>query len=284
MPVEDDVTTDDDVISQKPDEVKPADDAEKPEGEETNPEGEAGEVAEEEDVYTFADTPPQEKEEPDNHVIRDLRKAHREAQRRIKELEAKQVIAEPPKPVLPPRPTLESCDYDPEEYEQKLDSWFQAKKEVEAAEAEERKKHEEAQKDWQAKRKAYDQAKKRFPLDDFEDAEDVVRNTLSETQQGVLVHVAERPERLVYALGKSPAKAKELAAIKDPLKLAAAITKLEGSIVAQKKSAPPPERTVRAGGGSGAESDRNYEAALKRIMEQGGSIDELRRLRKQNAK
>lgn len=281
MAVEDGVNTEDEVIEQEPTEVEPADDAEKPEGEESKPEGEESEKAEDEEVYTFADTPPQEKEEPDNHVIRDLRKAHREAQRRIKELEAKQVIAEPPKPVLPPKPTLEACDYDPDNYEQKMEAWYQAKREVEAVEIEERKKHEEAQKEWTAKRTAYDQAKKRFPLDDFEDAEDVVRNTLTDAQQGILVHVAERPERLVYALGKSPAKAKELAAIKDPLKLAAAITKLEGSIVAQKKSAPPPERTVRSGGGSGAESDRNYEQAMKRIMENGGNIDELRRFRKQ---
>lgn len=265
--------------------------AEQVESGESQVESESGE-GQEEEVYTFADSPPQEEEEvKDNHVLSDLRKAHREAVKRAKqaeararELEAAQAPVEQ-KPKLEPKPTLESCDYDPEVYESKLSEWFETKKKVEAEEASERAKHEEKQREWEAKRKSYDEAKKRFPLDDFEDAEFQVRETLNEVQQGILLHVAEKPERLVYALGKSPAKAKELASIQDPLKLAVAIHKFEGSLVSNKKTAPPPERTVRSGGGaSPGESARSYDEAIQRIMERGGNIDELRRFRQQNRK
>lgn len=229
--------------------------------------------------YTFADSPPQEQEqESDSSVIRELRKRHREMQKELQELKARAV--EPEKPKLDPKPTLEGCDFDAEAFETKLANWYEQKRKVEESEAEVRKEQEAQQKEWEQKRQTYDDAKRKFPMADFEDAEDTVKAFLSETQQGILLHVADKPERLVYALGKNPSKAKELAGIKDPLKLAVAIAKLESSVVS-KKTAPPPERTVRSGGGaSPAATDREYEARLQQIMEKGGDLSELRRLRK----
>jgi hypothetical protein len=56
---------------------------------------------------------------------------------------------------------------------------------------------------------------------------------------------ADNPALLVYALGKHPAKAKELAAIKDPVKFAFAVAKLETQMktTSRPRAAPPPPET-----------------------------------------
>jgi hypothetical protein len=84
---------------------------------------------------------------------------------------------------------------------------------------------------------------------DFDDAESTVLSTLSVTQQGIIVQGADNSALVVYALGKNPAKAKELAGITDAVKFAFAIAKLETQlkVQAKSKSAPPPEGKVRSG-------------------------------------
>ena len=72
-----------------------------------------------------------------------------------------------------------------------------------------------------------------------------MQDTFNVTQQGVILQGAKRPELLIYALGKNPAKAKELAAIKDPVKFAFAAAELETKLkVADRKVTTEPERVV----------------------------------------
>ena len=65
--------------------------------------------------------------------------------------------------------------------------------------------------------------------------------------------------------GKNPVKAKELAAINDPVKFAFAIAKMETQLkVTNKKTAPTPEKTVRGTGGvSGTVSNKLNELKAK---------------------
>jgi hypothetical protein len=54
---------------------------------------------------------------------------------------------------------------------------------------------------------------------------------------------------LIYAIGKSTKRAKELAAITDPVKFAFAVAKLETQLkVTNRKAASPPEKTVQGTG------------------------------------
>lgn len=70
---------------------------------------------------------------------------------------------------------------------------------------------------------------------------------------------------LRYALGKNPKKAKELAAITDPVKFTFAIAKLEDKLkVAPRKTAPPPDTVVRSSVAGSAAVD----SALKRLQDQ----------------
>ena len=96
-------------------------------------------------------------------------------------------------------------------------------------------------------------------VDDFDGAEHVVQSTLSQLQQNMIVHAVDKPELVIYALGSNPAKAKELAAIKDPVRFAVAIGKLETQLKVQPRKQPPaPERHVRGTAG-GATIDNTLE-------------------------
>ncbi len=102
-------------------------------------------------------------------------------------------------------------------------------------------------------------------MKDFEDAEAVAQELFSVTQQGVMLQGADNPALVVYALGRNPKKAKELAEIKDPVKFAFAVAKLEKDMkVTNRKSAPPPERVVTGTGRvSGA-----VDSTLERLREE----------------
>jgi len=102
-----------------------------------------------------------------------------------------------------------------------------------------------AEKSWAEKLEAYQEAKATFKADDFDEAEASVKEVLDQTQQGIIVHGAADPALLIYALGKNEAKAKEISAIKDPVKFAFAIAKLEDQLkVSTRKPATQPEGRI----------------------------------------
>jgi len=120
-------------------------------------------------------------------------------------------------------------DYDQEKYDKALLAWHARQLEAEQQKAKKVEAEKAATDAWVARVKTYEQAKASLKVPDFQDAEDALSDALSVTQQGVILSGAEKPELLVYALGKAPAKLKELAAITDPVKFAFAVAKLRRS-------------------------------------------------------
>ena len=179
-------------------------------------------------------------------LVKDLRKLVRDGNKRIKHLEEQLTKTTAPVQVnnINTKPTLESCDYDDDVYSQKLEDWHKQKIAKELEEA-------KAKQEWEQRISVYTQAKQSLKVSDFDDAEDVVKETLSEQQQGILLHGADDPAMLVYALGKYPQKAKELAGIHDPVKYAFAVAKLETKLKTTtiKKTAPAPEKMAPNNGG-----------------------------------
>jgi len=216
---------------------------------ETPPEAEAAPEPEEV-VITIGDEQPAQEEEQAPEWVRDLRKKNREDQKRIRELEAKLQQVQSPQAAVPKlgaKPKLEDFDYDSSKYEAALDNWFGQKRQVE--EFQSRVKHAEQQqmRQWQEKLEGYAAAKQSLKVRDYEDAESTVQEALNTVQQGVLLQGADNPAMVVYALGKNPSKAKELAAISDPVKFAFAVAKLEAQLKVQpRKTPPPPESSVRS--------------------------------------
>ena len=208
-------------------------------------------IAEDELIVTIGEeAPPQEEEKPAPEWVRELRKSHRELQKRNRELEAKLTQDQAPKaPEIGKKPTLEDFDYDAEKFENSLAQWFERKRQADEQAAKVQADIEKQQHEWQAKLQGYGKAKAELKVKDYDDAEGIVQESFNTTQQGVILQGADNPALLVYALGKNPKKAKELASISDPVKFAFAIAKLETQLkVTNRKAAPPPEKTVQGTG------------------------------------
>ena len=207
--------------------------------------------AEDELIVTIGEeAPPQEEEKPAPEWVRELRKQHRELQKRNRELEAKLTQDQAPKaPEIGKKPTLEDFDYDAEKFENSLAQWFERKRQADEQAAKVQADIEKQQQEWQARLQGYGKAKAELKVKDYDDAEGIVQESFNTTQQGVILQGADNPALLVYALGKNPKKAKELASISDPVKFAFAIAKLETQLkVTNRKAAPPPEKTVQGTG------------------------------------
>lgn len=219
------------------------------------PEAEQDEVQ----ISIGEETPPHEQERAPEWV-RDLRKANREKERRIRELEARLQTTETKPVQLGRKPTLEDSDYDTDRYENALTAWFDQKRQID--ELAEREKYAEManRKAWESKLDSYGKAKAELKVRDYDDAEALAQEIFTTDQQGYIVHCAKNPAQVVYALGKNPAKAKELASIKDPLYFAYALSDLEKEIkVTNRKAAPPPEKAVSGTGRSSGAVDSTLE-------------------------
>ena len=208
------------------------------------------------------EAPPPEEHTPAPEWVKELRKTNRELQRQNRELQAR-VQAAPPetKPVvIGNKPKLEDHDYDADAYEEALTSWFERKRQAEEVNAKQEAEVMNQQKAWQAKLDGYGKAKAELRVKDFDDAEELAQQVFSITQQGVLLQGADNPALVVYALGKNPVKAKELAEIKDPVKFAFAVAKLEKDLkVTNRRQAPAPERIVTGTGRSSGAVDSTLE-------------------------
>lgn len=230
------------------------------------------------------ESPPSEEDEfsgkPAPDWVRDLRNRNRDLQREKRELEERLRSASPvaETAAVGAKPTLEGCDYDSEKFEAELTAWHERKRAAEAKEAEKQHAAKVAQETWNAKVSAYGEAKAKLKVERYDEAEDMVRGVLSETQQGVLLHGLESADQaalLVYALGRTPAKLKELAAITDPVKFAVAVGKLESQMkVTNRKTAPPPEQAVRGSAGTTRALDAT-EARLEAEADKTGDRTKL---------
>ena len=237
-------------------------------------------------VITIGDeAPPQEDDfdgKPAPVWVKELRREAKEKARRIRELEQELQKAQPAPqaPTLPEKPTLESCGYDEEAFTAKLDQWHEKKRAVDEAKRAAEAEQDKANKAWQAKLAGYEAAKKALKVSDFAEAEENVRTLLTPVQQSVIVNGAKNPALLVYAIDKHP-KAKELAAIKDPIEFAFAAARLEAQVQMRPKTqAPAPEKVVRGNVAGAIAVDRAYEKLVEEAQRTGDAT-KLREFRQQ---
>ena len=219
---------------------------------ETDDEPTEAEAEEDEDVVSINGEAPDPETEDDDRApewVRDLRKEYRNEKRRAKELEQKVERLErgniPASQPIGLKPTLESTDYDTERYETELASWYEKKRTHDDQQNVVQSQQKAVQKEWEAKLESYHSSKADLKVKDYEFAEDVVQDNLSVMQQGMIVQGADNPALVVYALGKNPKKAKELASITDPVKFAFAVAKLETNLkVTTRKASSRPEKKI----------------------------------------
>lgn len=240
-------------------------------------------------VISIGDEPIEEAKEQAPEWVRDLRRSDREKSKRIKELEAKlqSVVSPEAKPItLGKKPSLsdDGIDYDAELFEQRLTEWHERKRQIEQQENEQKRERDAQEQAWKDRLDAYAKSKESLKVKDYEDAEAVAQETLNVTQQGILVQGADNPALIIYALGKNPAKAKELAGIKDPVKFAFAIAKLETQLkVTNRKAPPPPEKVVQGTGRASGAIDSTLER-LRAEAEKTGDMSKVMAYKRANRK
>lgn len=234
---------------------------------------ESAEADEDEVIVSIGDESPdpevEQQSQPAPQWVKDLRKAHRDLQRQHRELQQKLQTAEPQRKAqaVGAKPKLEDHDYDAEAFEKALESWYDRKRAADVESEKARRAEEEQAKAWQDKLDGYGKAKAALKVRDYEDAEAVAQETFSEVQQGIMLQGADNPALVVYALGKNAKKAKELAAIQDPVRFAFAVAKLEKELkVTTRKPPPAPEPVVKGTGRASSvdsQLDRLRAEALK---------------------
>lgn len=258
-------------------------------GEETTEQPPEESAESDEVVISIGDEPIEEAKEQAPEWVRDLRRADREKSKRIKELEAKlqSVVSPEAKPItLGKKPSLsdDGIDYDAELFEQRLTEWHDRKRQIEQQENEQKRERDAQEQAWKDRLDAYAKSKESLKVKDYEDAEAVAQETLNVTQQGILVQGADNPALIIYALGKNPAKAKELAGIKDPVKFAFAIAKLETQLkVTNRKAPPPPEKVVQGTGRASGAIDSTLER-LRAEAEKTGDMSKVMAYKRANRK
>lgn len=230
-------------------------------------------------VITLGDEEPpaQQNEKEAPSWLRDLRKSNREKDRRIRELEQRLSTsqqAEAPV-VVGEKPKLADYEFDEDKFSEALDQWHERKRKADEQVAERGRAQKAAEDAWNTKLTTYETNKKALPVRDFEEAEEAAKDLLSEVQQGIILHAAKSPEKVIYALGKNPKRLAELAAIKDPVSFAVALGGLEKDMKVTKRTAPPPPETRVRSTVSGAAAVDNQLERLRQEARQSGDYSKV---------
>ena len=255
--------------------------------EENKPENVQDEEDDEEDrVVTIGEPEHEDAEEPEeappveSGVIRNIRKANRKQASEIKalkrQIEANKKAAEIIKPVeLGVKPTLSSCNFDDKKFEEELLSYHDRKRKVDEQASQKAKTIEEQDSAYRARQELYISKKKEHGFKDMADAEELVTESLSETQQGIIIQAAEDAGILVYALGKNPKKLEELSKIANPIVFTYKLAQLESQLRVNNKKIPSPEKRITGGkSGISGSSDKKLEQ-LRRDADKNGDYTKV---------
>lgn len=231
------------------------------EGDKPDDEGEEeaepiGDEADEASPPAFEDEEP---DDADNSVIRGLRERNKQLARENAQMRTAQSTPPPPAE-LPPEPTLADCDYDEDVFKAAIKAWEKTSREIEDGQAEYRRQAEQANREWQRDIENMNSRKAALALPDYDDSANTVAAVLTLPQQAVIVKAASDSAAFIYALGRSDSRLAELAKIEDPIKLAAAVARMEGGIkLVKKRRAPAPDRAASGSGRMPGGADKQLE-------------------------
>ena len=238
---------------------------------------------EEDRIVTIGDSSEPDAESEDSEEdkeapgwVKKVRKVNRKLESENKKLKKllEEKSTEKEKPVeLGEKPTLKDCGYDDKKYEQELFNYYERKKRVDEQAAEKERLVQQQRKAWEDRQSKYVNLKQEHGFKDFSYAEELVTETLSTTQQGIIVQGADDSALVVYALGKNPKKLEELSKISDPVSFAIALGKLESQLKVTNKKAPAPEKRVSTGksGGISGSADKT----LERLREEAARTGDM---------
>ncbi|EMF9804930.1 phage capsid protein [Salmonella enterica] len=217
-------------------------------------------------------------EEDDDHVdgqpapqwVKDLRKNNREKDKELRELrrQLEQIQTKPAEQqqplqqvdVIPPKPTLESCDYDEVAFEQAVTDWHEKKSRAEQSKQQQLRQQQEYQQRFQQRVEAHQKRASTLPVKDYQQMEEIVRAEVPDLHKEILIHCADEGSELIaYGLGKSQQLRQRVAAETDPLRAAFLLGQIskQVSLAPKARKAIKPEPEVRGGGADAKQDDFN---------------------------
>jgi hypothetical protein len=196
----------------------------------TGDDGDDPAVNDEEETLTFGDEA--DEQDDDSKLVKHLRNEIRERDRRLAEAARATPREEPVE--IGPKPTMadEGIEFDEDKYDAAMEVWRAAhagakRRETTAAEADE-----EQRREWDARLQKVASEKAALGKADVDDAFETVKAALGEERAAAILYAAEEGNaaKLMYALGKHPARLAELALQTDPVRFVKAVAKLEGQL------------------------------------------------------
>ncbi|MGP2520467.1 phage capsid protein [Pantoea ananatis] len=206
--------------------------------------------------------------QPAPQWVKELRKNNREKDKELRELrrqleqvqsrpvEAKQAESD----AIPPKPTMESCDWNDEAFEQAMTDWHEKKSRAEQAKQQKERQQQEYQQRFQQRVDAHKQRAAKLPVKDYQEMEEIVRSEVPDLQKEILIHAADEGSELIaYALGKNPQLRQRVAAETDPIRAAFLLGQIskQVSLAPKARKATKPEPVVRGGGADAKQDDFN---------------------------
>lgn len=242
--------------------------AETPAGEETS----QGEEEEELQV-SFADEEEKEEKGQSFDLLNDLRKRLKDNKKKLRkatyELEQAKKTTEQETTPLGQEPTIEGCEYDEEVYRKRYADWYQRKYEQEQQQQQKAKQREQEELEQRRIQENYTERKKTLRVKDYADAEEEVVESLDITKQFIIMKYAKKPELIVYALGKSPAKLAELSKL-DAYEFTKELGRLEDNLkVGKRKPKTQPEKTIQSTGTLSGTTDRTLDKLREEAAKTG---------------
>lgn len=218
---------------------------------------------------------PEQKEKHEAGWLREIRKTNKKVLKENKELKAELEKFKPKAPSLGPKPTMESCEYDSDLYEQRMDAWHAEKAKVEEHTRKIKAAEESEQREYLDRLNTYQEKKRQLKVRDYDEAESTVEEMFDVTQQNVIIDAAKNPALVVYALGNNPGKAASLAKIKNPVRFAYELASLEASLkVGKRKPKTAPEKTITGTGSISGTTD----STLDRLREEAARTGDMTKL------
>jgi hypothetical protein len=239
---------------------------------EVNDEGEQQTDDDDLELPTFADDG--EEEPSDTDLVKHLRAELRRTQADKKALE--QGAKPEPAIVVGEEPTIESCEYDDDRLKAELRAYDDRKRRAEEQANKGREAQRAADEQWRQEKETFAKKRAELPYKDIDDVEAVVAASLDPAQLAMIVKAANDGPKLVYALGKNPAKLSALAGVKDPIKFIAATVRLEGEMkMAKRRPTVEPDRIVRGSASIAAGAVDRHEQKLEAEADRTGNRSAL---------
>lgn len=248
--------------------IEPATDEPDIEDEAEGDEPDVEEVSEK-PVIGFDDDEAAPASEDESSVIRDLRARNREMAAKLR---AQEAGSKPEAIEVGEKPTLESCEYDEERFENELTAWHGRKADAAKQKTQQQEAAEKRKAEWDKLEQTYTASKAALGVDDFEDAEAEAAAILPPEVMALIRMTEGQSAGLLYAIARSPAKLEELSKL-DPARAAIRIGELKGQLKMTTRKAPAPDRPVK-GNAAPADADKHL-ARLEKEAERTGDRTKL---------